>query len=282
MSFLSKLTGLFNRAKSEPAHGPEQEATPGQAMTFAAAADQAMAAATANARKSFNIFWREMSWEIRRTVPAFGIAVVKRGFATNIAGAPIEVEHMWLNEIEFDGVTLRGKLMNQPNFVQGLNEGDSVAFPWQELDDWMYSLNDRVYGAFTVNALRQGLSAEDRQNHDEAWGLDFGNPAEVEVGPNFSFARFCTMTPETLPDSGLVEPSAEMIEEGMRQIGDHINEPIFNGLTMLQFEALAGNLVSVNAMIRHGVDKHVRNPNGHTALDLATKMGWGKVAAALR
>ena len=46
-------------------------------------ADTEMEEASVNAKKSFKIFWRELSWEMRRIIPGLDLSVVKRGFPTN-------------------------------------------------------------------------------------------------------------------------------------------------------------------------------------------------------
>jgi Uncharacterized protein conserved in bacteria (DUF2314) len=49
-------------------------------------ADAELEEASVNARKSFKIFWRELSWEIRRIVPGIDMSMIKRGFPTNKKG----------------------------------------------------------------------------------------------------------------------------------------------------------------------------------------------------
>lgn len=44
-------------------------------------ADPAVVEASARARASFGVFWREMSWERRRIVPGTQLAVIKVPFA---------------------------------------------------------------------------------------------------------------------------------------------------------------------------------------------------------
>lgn len=45
-------------------------------------ADPAMAEAVERARRSFRFFWRELSWERRRIIPALDMAAIKLPFAT--------------------------------------------------------------------------------------------------------------------------------------------------------------------------------------------------------
>ena len=45
-------------------------------------------------------------------------------------------------------------------------------------------MNGRVYGVWTVNLLRSEMDRKERAQHDQAWGLDFGDPVKVEVLPS--------------------------------------------------------------------------------------------------
>jgi uncharacterized protein YegJ (DUF2314 family) len=85
--------------------------------------------ASINARKSFKILWRELSWEMRRIIPAHSLCAVKRAFPTkNNKKSNISVEHMWVGDITFDGQIISGQLLNQPDEIENLNQGDPVQF----------------------------------------------------------------------------------------------------------------------------------------------------------
>ena len=76
-------------------------------QVFYAKQDEAMNRAIAEARKTFKYFWRELTWEYRRIIPALDLAAVKAAF--NDPGAPVDhTEHMWVNDVSFDGDTLQG------------------------------------------------------------------------------------------------------------------------------------------------------------------------------
>ena len=81
-------------------------------------ADARIAHAHEAARESFRFFWRELSWERRRIVPGLDLAMVKLPFTDGPRddGNP-EYEHMWVDEVGFDGTLLTGRLINQPNWL---------------------------------------------------------------------------------------------------------------------------------------------------------------------
>ena len=62
--------------------------------------DPRMVAATDAARRSFRLFWRELSWERRRIVPAHSLAAVNALFSDEDDETN---EHLWLGDIACAG-----------------------------------------------------------------------------------------------------------------------------------------------------------------------------------
>jgi uncharacterized protein len=60
---------------------------------------------------------------------------------------------------------------------------DSARIPLGEISDWMYVISGEVFGAYTVNLLRSRMGRQQRQEHDNAWGLKFGDPKMIRVVP---------------------------------------------------------------------------------------------------
>ncbi|MNS57076.1 hypothetical protein D3C72_899530 [compost metagenome] len=145
---------------------------------------EALVLARRNAQLTFKHFCRELSSERRRIVPALDFAAVKIGFAVppSNAATPTQ-ENMWVSDVEFDGETIKGILINSPQWVTSLSAGDVIEVPLSDLDDWMYVADGVVFGGYTIDVIRAGLSIEERASHDAAWGLDFGAPGEVLVAP---------------------------------------------------------------------------------------------------
>ena len=95
--------------------------------------DSEMEQAAARARQTFRFFWREMAWERRRIIPGLELAAVKGSFADppevraqNPEG--LEVEHMWLIDVDFDGRRIRGTLINSPLSLKTFQEADDRGF----------------------------------------------------------------------------------------------------------------------------------------------------------
>ena len=80
---------------------------------------------------------------------------------------------MWIDDVDFDGTNISGVLVNNPNWLTSVSEGQLVSVPFNQIQDWIMEYNGKAYGAFTVNAMRRSMPRIERESHDDAWGLDF-------------------------------------------------------------------------------------------------------------
>ncbi len=258
--------------------------------------DGEMQAATEKARDTFRYFWRELSWEYRRIVPGFDMFAIKVPFQDPPEIAEREgadgVEHMWISEIGFDGVDISGTLLNDPNWLKSVSSGDKVEVPLRGISDWMYVLHGRAHGGFTINLLRSRMSKRERAEHDGAWGLDFGNPEDIQLVPDFEAARPKGLFSRLFgKKSKPVDPEAEhpmavnMVESlvtFLKEDPTNATTPDDDGLTMLHQLAMAGTTVGVKALLEHGADAGAKTNKGKTAFDLAKTLGWKEVAQVLK
>lgn len=240
--------------------------------------DSEMRRAYDQARSTFRYFWRELAWERRRIVRALDLACVKAPFSDRPSAhrtkGSLEVEQMWLNEIDFDGQFVSGILLNDPNWLKSVKAGDSARFTLDQITDWMYVIDDEVYGAFTVNLIRSRMSAKECEDHDQAWGLRFGDPATVRLGPGRS--------PDAADDEHPM--SLAMVRSFQKQIADDpslIHSTDERGWTLLHQQALAGSAATVKVLLDAGADANAITENGMTALQLACSLGWVNVASLL-
>jgi uncharacterized protein len=252
--------------------------------------DPAIREANQKARKTFRYFWRELAWENRRIVPALSIACVKAAFSDKKPpkrGDDPQVEHMWLNEIDFDGTQIHGVLLNSPNWLKDYDAGDDVHLPVDRISDWMITLGDDVYGAFTVQLMRSRMSKKERRDHDNAWGIDFGDPDDLKVIPSQE------LTPEQtelvlqgfgkdVDEHPMSFHMADHVRKHFKENPDDIDEADEYGWTLLHQQALAGSLPVVEALLKLGADKDLTTDKGLTPLDLARSLKWGKVMGLLK
>lgn len=267
---------------------------------FANGSEQ-MVSAALDAQQNFKYFWRELSWEYRRIVPGLDLAAVKCPFATDSADPDAaSYEHLWMNQIQFDGEQISGVLLNQPEDISELHAGDSVTVSLTDISDWMYAIQGKVYGGYSIQVMRAAMSKQERAGHDAAWGLEFGDPSQVLISPYQSKGKpksssflgkwFGSSKPEVSLEDGdfsrsehpMSENMAEKIAEALTEHPHAVTDLDADGWTMLHREALAGNLTPVRLLVQHGADKTARNAKGQTALELATLMGWPNIIEFLR
>lgn len=254
--------------------------------------DPDMLRAYENARQTFRYFWREVAWERRRIIPALGLACVKAPFwdepaETDVTGNP-KVEHMWFSEIDFDGQTVSGTLLNAPNDLTSISEGDFVSIPLEDISDWMYVIDGEVFGAHTVNLMRARMGYQERQSHDGAWGLNFGDPNKIRLIPEPKkqggllqswFGK--AAAPDLAAEHPMSINMAASLKEQLAKDPSLISSTDENGWTLLHQEALAGSAPTVKVLLDAGANRNAKTNLGVTPLQLAQSLRWDAVAALL-
>jgi uncharacterized protein YegJ (DUF2314 family) len=241
--------------------------------------DPAMQLACAAARGSFKYFWRELSWEKRRIVPGLDMSMVKLPFTDGPrTDGNSEYEYMWVGQVDFDGDWLSGELLNAPNWLTSVQQGEEVQVPFAHLNDWMMTSDGKAYGGFTVNAMRAKMNRRERKDHDDAWGLDFGDPASVLVELHPVDGPEGLTQPENFREHPMcvnMLPQYDAQLHGDPTIAQQVDEA---GWTLLHRDALAGNLGVVKVLVACGAEVGRRTPSGRTASELARSIGWPEIA----
>jgi uncharacterized protein YegJ (DUF2314 family) len=265
--------------------------------------DPEMQEAYKKARATFRYFWREVAWERRRIVPALDLACVKAPFSDGARAAKPqenpEVEHMWLNDVDFDGQFVSGVLMNTPNWLKTVKEGDSARIALDQISDWMYACSvhipgrrlerAEVFGAYTVNLMRSRMSRQERKEHDDAWGLDFGAPRTIRIVPyekkksgGLLQAWFGKRQADPdIPEHPMSEAAAQSLRERLAQDPSMLQAKDDRGWTFLHQQALAGSAATVRVLLEAGADANALTSHGMTPLQLAKSLGWDRVVALL-
>ncbi|WP_159023665.1 DUF2314 domain-containing protein [Formosa sp. L2A11] len=239
--------------------------------------NEKMKAAYLKAQDTFNYFWREIYWEAKRMVPAHDLSLVKIPFQQmDEANAEPTVEHMWISEIAFDGENITGVLMNSPNLLTNVAEGDTVTRKVSEISDWMLAIDRKTYGGYTIQVLRSDMTEEARKQHDEAWGLDFGDPNNILVA----------YKQEENEENLIEHPMSKVMEKPARDYFeanlDAVTAIDENGVTRLHTETIAGNKIAVEILLELGADKTAKTNTGKTALDFATALNWKHLIPVLK
>lgn len=255
-----------------------------QEIFFAKGDSPKMIEAFKNAQETFKYFWRELSWEYRRIVPALTVACVKVAFSqdTEESEHPI-VEHMWINDITFDGEQIKGVLINAPNELTNIENGDEVVIPLNQISDWLFAIQGsskkglsklfsssqpKAYGGFTIQAIRSEMTNQERKDHDKAWGLDFGDFNEVLL------VNEQKDKPENLIEHPMSKNMKEKLQEFLEQNPSEITYQDEDGFSLLHRETIAGNRTSVAVLLESGVNKDMKTNQGKTALDIAKQLKW--------
>lgn len=241
---------------------------------FADGESQNMINAFEKAQETFKYFWRELSWEYRRIIPALDVACVKLAFTQDIEGETI-VEHMWINEINFDGEKIKGILVNDPNDLTNVSNGDYVEIPINQISDWLFATQDKTYGGFTIQAMRSEMTETERQEHDDAWGLDFGDYNDILV------AYEQKEKPENLTEHPMSINMKDSLANFIKENPNELNGEDEFGYTFLHRETIAGNSTIVKVLLDLGADKDAKTNANKTARDFAESLKWGHLLPLL-
>lgn len=265
--------------------------------------DPEMTKACSMARQTFRIFWRELTWERHRIIPGLDLACVKFPFMDPPDGhsrkdTP-DAEQMWVSDCTFNGSTIRGTLLNSPNWLQSVKEGDSIEKPIKELSDWMYAVSGKVYGGFTVHFLRNQMKQSERKSHDKAWGLDFGDPQTPRLAPREWYGTdaekktsllgkfFEKPTPNlsleeiVRKDHPMAISMSTTLEKHLESNPEALKSTDDDGQSMLHIHCLAGSTKIVEILLKHGADPNAVTKNSMTPLRMANLFGWSKIADLL-
>jgi len=79
-----------------------------------------------------------------------------------------EVEHMWVSGVRYEGGRFIGTLDNEPVTVKTVKLGQEVEVARDELSDWMYLEGDKLVGGYTLHAMRDNMTPEERQDFDSS------------------------------------------------------------------------------------------------------------------
>lgn len=239
--------------------------------------DPAMLQAAQRAQDTFKYFWRELSWEYRRVVPALDVALVKAVFTqeTGPDTQPI-IENMWVTNIAFDGEFIYGILANKPDELTNIDYEDEVKLPLTQISDWLMVTQGQTYGGFSIHVIRAAMTEERRKVHDEEeWELNFGDPNDIQI----------VYQEKENPDNLIEHPMSihmrEKVIQHLQQKPGVINDADEAGYTLLHKETINGNKAVVEELIFAGADASRKTNTGKTALDFAISLNWEHIIPLL-
>lgn len=80
-------------------------------------------------------------------------------------------EHIWLNNIFKKKGEYYGVIDNFSEYVKDVHLGDTIEIVNEKVSDWMYLENSQLNGGFTIRALRNRMTAEERKKFDAESGM---------------------------------------------------------------------------------------------------------------
>lgn len=235
-------------------------------ITYHKGDDPEFLAAFERARKTFPAFWYQVALDFNRIIPALSMAAAKAEFSDDPNDPDAPVEHMWVGDIRYDGREIRGSLLNDPNELTSVSEGDEVSFPLSRLSDWLCVVMDDVYGGHSIQVTRSRMSPEERASYDEAWGMDFPPPPEVRI-------------PERTPE--MENTIATHLRTALDQDPSIVSTVLDDGMTHLHYEAIYGRLPTAKLLVERGANPKAKCDQGWTPADYARAIGWAEIAAFL-
>jgi len=150
-----------------------------------------------------------------------------------------------------------------------------VEVPLDQISDWLFTSAGKTYGGFTIQALRSGMEEQERKEHDEAWGLDFGDYNDISIV--FEQKKH----PENLVEHPMSINMRDKLAAFISEHPEQLSNADDAGYTILHREAVAGNRSSVEVLLQLGADKEVKTGKGDSALVLAKQVGWEQIIPLL-
>lgn len=131
-----------------------------------ATGDAEMKAAIARAQGTLNEFWQQRAKDGKH----FGglLKVYFKDEADAESG-----EHMWVKVTKRTDSEISGILLDEPGWLKTVKSGDHVHFSLDRISDWLYVVDGKAHGAYTVNLLRRRMTPEERAKHDANYPFKF-------------------------------------------------------------------------------------------------------------
>ena len=73
-------------------------------------------------------------------------------------------EHFWMSDLQVVGGEFRGVINNEPAKVSNVKLGQSWSIKINEVSDWMYMKDGKIFGNYTLRPLLKNMPAEEADN----------------------------------------------------------------------------------------------------------------------
>ena len=114
-----------------------------------------------DARRTLPIFFRHLSRAARGNEH-----FIKYPFIADYDSG-IAVEQIWLNGIHFIDGRYYGVLAGEPQYISGMEKGDTVRFNTDEITDWMYIEDGKIAGGLSIKYLLERIPESQRSEEQQ-------------------------------------------------------------------------------------------------------------------
>ena len=73
-----------------------------------------------------------------------------------------DTEHFWLIDVFPVDEGFKGTLNNEPGLVSNVSFGDEINASGTDISDWMYILDERMHGNYTLRVMLPNMPADER------------------------------------------------------------------------------------------------------------------------
>lgn len=128
------------------------------------AEDAQMQEAIQKAQETFHEFLSAFEQDSYRILTALEVTLIKYALpATN----GINVEHNFLSEITLDNGVLSGVISNKPIYANEFEEGQRVVIDPLRVSDWLYIIDGKCFGGFTIKLIWSRFSDEEKSQYSD-------------------------------------------------------------------------------------------------------------------
>ncbi|MEM0965383.1 MAG: DUF2314 domain-containing protein [Verrucomicrobiota bacterium] len=76
------------------------------------------------------------------------------------------IEYFWLVDVEIQGTGFKGTLDNEPQIVSNVSFGDKVTAEGNDLSDWLYIIDGKMHGNYTIRVMLPGMPPEEAEFYE--------------------------------------------------------------------------------------------------------------------
>jgi uncharacterized protein YegJ (DUF2314 family) len=103
----------------------------------------------------------------RATLPQFWTVFKERKHKEDTFALKVKIsdshgtEFFWVIDVERQGENISGTIDNKPDTVQSVKSGDRIKISDDQISDWAYMRDEKMFGNYTIRPLFKSMSASE-------------------------------------------------------------------------------------------------------------------------